>query len=275
MKFLKITAAVLSLVLLTACNSGQSVQTSETVSDTETSALTTTTATEIVATETKPFPETEPAEIAENTEPEYVTVSLNNEFIDFEFIENYQGTTDIGDLADKAVEYLADEFIAKTTDWEFLFPEVTDEIPDKYTDGEKIVPKFQAAYPNDYDGDGRTETFIVLNAPRFGYNILQSYLVFADSCGNMELIDSFCREYPVQFLNYGRDKQIIFGGQGEFGPESHRSLFGVKDGKAVLHYSLRGGFQKENCFLSSFGWQDTTYFKAILFLRTAAAIWSL
>lgn len=41
MKFLKITAAILSLALLTACKSGQPVQTSETVSETEISAVTT------------------------------------------------------------------------------------------------------------------------------------------------------------------------------------------------------------------------------------------
>ncbi len=41
MKFLKITAAILSLALLTACNSAQSVQTSGTVSESEMSAVAT------------------------------------------------------------------------------------------------------------------------------------------------------------------------------------------------------------------------------------------
>ena len=63
MKFLKITAAILFLAILTACNSGQSVQTSETVSETEASAVTTkaTTATE-TETETESEKETVPAD---------------------------------------------------------------------------------------------------------------------------------------------------------------------------------------------------------------------
>lgn len=266
MKRSKIFSVIFSLVIFTACNNKQIPQTSATVSETESTAVT---AASETTTETSA--ETEPAEAAEKDEPEYVEVSPNNEFIDFDFIEDYKGTDDIGDLADKAIQYLANEFIAKTTDWKFLFSEVPDTVPDKfadYVDGSgKVIPKFKTAYPNDYDGDGRTETFIVLNAPRFEYDVLQSYLVFADSRGNTELIDSFCREYPVQFLNYGRDKQIIFGGEGEFGVESHRALFGVKDGKAVVHYRLRGGFKKDNCFLSAYGWQGCG---AMMYYDTAA-----
>lgn len=63
MKFLKITAAILSLALLTTCKSGQPVQTSETVSDTETSAVTTTATTSTeTETETETEKETVPAE---------------------------------------------------------------------------------------------------------------------------------------------------------------------------------------------------------------------
>ena len=63
MKFLKFSAAILSLSILTACKSGQSVQTSETVSESETSAVTTseTTAT-TTETETETEKETVPAE---------------------------------------------------------------------------------------------------------------------------------------------------------------------------------------------------------------------
>ena len=183
MKRSKIFSVIFSLVIFTACNNKQIPQTSATVSETESTAVT---AASETTTETSA--ETEPAEAAEKDEPEYVEVSPNNEFIDFDFIEDYKGTDDIGDLADKAIQYLANEFIAKTTDWKFLFSEVPDTVPDKfadYVDGSgKVIPKFKTAYPNDYDGDGRTETFIVLNAPRFEYDVLQSYLVFADSRGN-------------------------------------------------------------------------------------------
>lgn len=85
MKKIKITAAILSLTLLTACKSGQSVQTSETVSETEASIVTTSettampTETEsatsaITTTAAETVPETEPAEVAEKKEIEYVQV---------------------------------------------------------------------------------------------------------------------------------------------------------------------------------------------------------
>ena len=252
MKKQKLLAALAAAILLTACNTDSAGNAGE---QNVTASQTAESISEISA---KTTAETE-ASSENNTEPEYVEVSTGNEFIDFEFIEDYQGTTEIGDLADKAAEYLAEEFIAGTSQWNFLFSEVPDTIPDEFADyidsDGKILPKFQTAYPNDYDGDGKTETFIVLNAPRFEHDVMQSYLVFADSDGNMELVDSFYNPAPVQFLNYGMDKQIIFGGEGLFGVESHSTLFGVKDGNAIVHYRLRGGFRKENCFLSSFGFQ--------------------
>ncbi|MBD5141227.1 MAG: hypothetical protein HDT25_07435 [Ruminococcus sp.] len=256
MKFLKITAAILFLAILTACNSGQVQQASETVSETETSAVTTsaTTAT-TTETETEPLPETESAEIAEETDNKYVEVSARNEFIDFEFIENYQGTTDIGDLADKAVEFL------KTTDFysdsmnnisEFSDKEFSDYIKDGV-----IVPKFSIAYPNDYDGDGRTETFIMVDMPYFWSEfrpVIRNILIFADSGGEMEVIGDYSYFKPERYLvllNYGKYKQIIFGGDGTCGADMHTVLYGVKDGKAVEHFGVRGSFKKENCFLTA------------------------
>ncbi|MDE6746881.1 MAG: hypothetical protein K2J72_09625 [Oscillospiraceae bacterium] len=256
MKKQKLLAALAAVILFTSCNTGSADNAGE-QSVTEASAQVTTSVPEMSAETTA---ETE-APAGNDIEPEYVEVSAGNEFIDFEFIEDYQGTSDIGDLADKAAEYLAEEFIAGTSQWNFLFSEVPDTIPDEFADyidsDGKILPKFQTAYPNDYDGDGKTETFIVLNAPRFEYDVMQSYLVFADSDGNMELIDSFCNPSPVQFLNYGMDKQIIFGGEGVFGVETHSTLFGVKYSKSIVHYRLRGSFRKENGFLSSFGFQGS------------------
>lgn len=257
MKFLKITAAILSLAILTACNSGQPVQTSETVSETEASAVTTASTTE---TET----ETEPAETAKETENEYVEVSARNEFIDFEFIENYQGTTDIGDLADKAVDFL------KTTEYysdsmkniaEFSDEEFSDYIADGI-----IVPKFSIAYPNDYDGDGKTETFIMVDMPYFWNEfrpVIRNILIFADSDGVMEVIGDYSYFKPERYLvllNYGKYKQIIFGGDGTCGADMHTVLYGVKDGKAVEHFGVRGGYEKDNCFLKVNGYQGSHCF---------------
>ena len=97
----------------------------------------------------------EETEVPENDEPEYVEVSPGNEFIDFDFIEDYRGTTDIGELADKAVEFL-------TTTEEYAeamshFDEIDEEFGYPYIADGKIIPQFEIAYPNDYDGDGRTD----------------------------------------------------------------------------------------------------------------------
>lgn len=252
MKRLKISAIILSLSILTACNLGQSVQTSETVSESETSTVTTSATT---ATTTETETETDPAEIAEENEIEYVQVSVGNQFIDFEFIENYQGTTDIGDLADKAVDFF------KTTD-EYAesmknISEFSDEeFPDYIVDG-VIVPKFRTAYPNDYNGDGRTETFIAVDMPvRYYYdNILTSFYIYADCVGRMTLLNvSGKPDENVVFLNYGKDKQIAFGG-GISPYGSINYLYGVKYGDPVLLYSEQAGLEKRACFLRSHGFQ--------------------
>lgn len=194
-------------------------------------------------------------EAADESEREYVGVSEGNEFIDFEFIENYQGTTDIGDLADKAVEFL------KTTEYYSdsikNIPEFTDgEFSDYIADG-VIVPKFNIAYPNDYDGDGSSETFIVVDMPYYWGNfrpVIRNILIFADSGGTMEVIGDYSYFKPERYLallNYGKYKQIIFGGDGTCGADMHTVLYGVKSGKAVEHFGVRGGFKKENCFLTA------------------------
>lgn len=89
MKFLKITAAILSLALFTACKSGQPVQTSETVSETETSAVTTISATETeTETETKMETETE-----KETVPAEDDIAFDNELVSdlADIIEKHNG----------------------------------------------------------------------------------------------------------------------------------------------------------------------------------------
>ena len=262
MKFLKILSVILSLLLLTACNSGQSVQTSETVSETETSAVTTTTA---AKTTTKTETEAEPAKAAEEDEAEYVEVSPNNEFIDYEFIENYQGTTDIGDLADKAVDFLkTTEFYADSMK---NISEFSDEEFSDYIKDGVIVPKFNIAYPNDYDGNGRTETFIMVDMPYKTsiMTVIRNFLIFADSGGHMEMLSDFSYfdTNSAQLLDYGKFKQIVIGAYGIVGADDHTILFGVTNGKAKKLYGGRISFYKSDCFVCTFGRQgsgDFMYF---------------
>ena len=296
MKLLKITAAILSLAILTACKSGQPVQTSETVSETETSTVTTSATTTAMTTETETttsimtttaaetVPETEPAEVAEEKEIEYVQVSEGNEFIDYEFIENYQGTTDIGDLADKAVEFVkTTEQYAKSMEdiGNFSYAAINNIITNEeyakeqadkvapYIDGGSIQPLVSAAYPADYDGDGKTEIFIVVDIPYivWSYPDVWSFLLFVDSSGDTTptLLD-FYEGYSASMLDYGKDKHLIFGGWDSM--HSYASIYGVKDGKPVTLYDHAAGgyFRKTDCFLSVFGLQglsDFMYFDTV------------
>lgn len=264
MKKIKLFGVLLSAVMLGACSEVPAEQT-ESVSETtvsESIEITAETASETTSEQSE--------EITEDTaEPavEYVQVSPDNEFIDFEFIEDYQGTTDIGELADKAVEFF------KTTE-EYsesmkIISEFTEEEFAPYIEDGKIIPKFNIAYPNDYDGDGSTETFIIIKMPysppnlRKGLVTVRDFVIFADKDGNMEIIDETSNMYPVQLLNYGKFKQIVIGGEGMSGVESHTILYGVKDGRLAKLYGDRCRFAKEDCFLSVSGWQsrrDFMYF---------------
>lgn len=265
-KIFPITAAIAAIALTAAFSScaedgGAADITEQITESTEavtTSEVTETTTETVMTTATACFEEEEVQEPAE----EYVHVSADTEFIDYEFIEDYRGTADIGDLADKAVEFLmtTEEY----ADAMSKIDEIDEEFGEPYIADGKIVPQFETAYPDDYDGDGSTETFIILKMPmRNTYSMLHSFFIFADSGGNMTLLDNISGAYDTLFLNYGKYKQITFGGSDTAGAEDHIVLYGVADGKVKEMYSGRGSFAKEDCFLSFFGWQgrrDFMYF---------------
>lgn len=263
MKNLRLFGVMLSAAMLVSCSgSGGSPQENTAESSATTSEAMETATTTVSETEKI----TEKEEVPEPAE-EYVEVSPDNEFIDFEFIEDYKGTTDIGDLADKAVEFLKEsEFYSKSME---NISEFTDEEFVPYIEDGVVVPKFNMAYPNDYDGDGNTETFIIIKMPysppylRDGLVIVRDFVIFADKDGNMEIIDETSNMSPAVLLNYGDFKQIAIGGEGTCGVEAHTVLYGIKDGRLTMLYGDRCRFVKEDCFLSVFGWQgrrDFMYF---------------
>ncbi|MDE6762169.1 MAG: hypothetical protein K2J73_00605 [Oscillospiraceae bacterium] len=226
----------------------------------------------------------------DSNEPEYTEVSEGNEFIDYEFIEDYQGTVDIGELADKAVSFMKEseqykrsadsvesftkEGLLKNPDIAYNLEEAerrSAEFAEYISDG-VIEPKVAVAYPADYDGNGSTETFIIIKMPysplglRDGLVTVRDFVIFADRDGNMKILDETCNMYPVQFLDYGSFKQIAIGGDGMAGVEAHTVLYGVKDGKVEKLYGDRCSFAKEDCFLSTFGWQgrgDFMYYDTV------------
>lgn len=212
--------------------------TSETSSQSETSAETTT----IITT----------AAVTVTSETTSVTAQKpkQSKFVDFEFTE-LKGTANIGKLADKAVEFIktTDEYILSMAD---IF-ELKGGEYDDYISNEKIIPRITGAYPDDYDGDGKTETFIMLELPRvdaYSYEYTHKYFVFADSSGNMTLLDNTPQSAPVCLLNYGKVKQVIFSAYSpSAAAEEHYSIYGVKNGQAELLCTSQMDYRKNKCFL--------------------------
>lgn len=275
MKKYRLFGVLLSAVMLAACSgnaaeeeisetvSESTVTTAETMAETASKTTTETTTEQVTETTTT---ETEAEEIPQAAEEKYVQVSPDTEFIDYEFIEDYQGTTDIGELADKAVEFLmtTEEY----ADAMSKIDEIDVEFGEPYIKDGKIFPQFETAYPADYDGDGSTETFIMLKMPmRYSFSLLYRFFIFADSDGNMTLLDHNCDIYDTIFLDYGKFKQITFGGSGSIGAEDITFLYGVVDGEVKTLYLGRVSFSKEACFLSTYGWMSSGEF---MYYDTAA-----
>lgn len=267
-KIMCAAAAVLSAALA-ACTAGDYAEVTEDTASVTAEETATETTTEQAAEETSEAEEEIPQAEEETSETEvYVQVSEDNVFIDYKFIEDYQGVTDIGVLAAGAVEFLTEsEYYAESTE---NIGEFTDEKFKKYFDeAGNILPRLRTAYPEDYDGDGSTETFIIVDMPYMVWNVPteRSFLIFADNRGEMTLLDNASVIYPTTLLDYGDFKQLTFGGSGVVGIDDHTLLYGVVNRKAKELYGIRGEFYKKDCFLSAFGAQSTG---AFMYYDTAA-----
>lgn len=270
MKHKFLYAALVFAMLLTACNAAadEGVTASQTTAETSSAVTEASSETEATTYETTAVSETETEPTAsEAPEEEYAEVSPDNVFIDFKLIEDYPSATITSTLGAKAVDFLAEsEYYADTEKKLDLF--TGEEFKEFFDEGGNIVPKLRAAYPEDYDGDGKTETFLLVDMPyERNSAAVQSFFIFADSNENMTLLSDNSNLYPVQLLDYGSFKQIILGGYGDIGADDVKLLYGVKDGKTEQLYAIRGGFEKFGCFLSTFGWQGSGDF---MYFDTAA-----
>lgn len=291
MKKSKMICAVLAAAMLAGCAANtKDNETAEEVLQSPTIMTTTETTmpTEITTEQTTTAAEqTTVSEVSETEDASPVNLSLETEFIDYKFIENYEGTKDIGELADKAVDFVKSGEIYKKTmaDFNTLLTEGKLVDPDTetqieyddfisrfsdYISNDVIEPVLIAAYPNDYDGDGKEEAYIIVEMPeRWGYGVYfgkRDLVIFSDKDQNMEIVDEISDMYPPILLDYGSFKQITIGGSGSCGAEDHTCIYGVQDGKSVKLYFIRGSFCKEDCFLSTFGWQgsgDFMYFDTV------------
>lgn len=251
----KVLAFITALMCIALCGCGNT----ENAEVSETEHITTT---EVSVYTTMPIDlleENEQSETAEEIEEQAEAVS-DAKYIDYAYIENYIGTKDIGDLADKAVEYFTTTDIYKeTVKYSSMYYDDYDEYFSE--DSGELRPVFNEAFTEDFDGDGKNEYFIILDMP-YQYNeedkpFLWNFLVYADSNENMTYLDQFSNMYTPQLLDYGSFKQVILGGYGRFGAEDHRGLWGVKDGSANELYFFRGSFFKQDCFLTTYGWMGS------------------
>ena len=272
--FLSVLAVLCAaMTACTAANDGES-NVSETESVTaevsaETTSETTETSVETTSLSTVETSETTALTTAETTVTENVPekISVNAEeltFTDFAFIEYYKGSKQEDETSKKAIEFLkTTEEYAQSQKYSDFYKE---KYPEYFDENGVIIPKLLESYTEDYDGDGRDETFLLIDMPYSNYintddpsdsfSAVYSFLIFIGNDGNTELIDHNCGIYPPQMLDYGYNKQLVIGGSGSCGAEDHTIIWTVRDGKALCLYAFRGGVYKQDCFISVFGWQS-------------------
>lgn len=229
----------------------ESVIPSETTSGT-TTVTTSETAETIETTETAKTEET----------PEIIYVkSEDMSFTDFAFIEYYKGSKDADEASEKAIEFLktTEEYLQSQKYSDFY----KEKYPEYFDENGVLVPKLNESYTEDFDGDGKTEVFLLIDMPyshgnpNTDFSAVYSFLIFIGNDGNAEPIDYNCGLYYPQLLDYGYNKQLVIGGSGSCGAESHTIIWAIRDGKAASLYGFRGSVYKQDCFVSTFGWQSS------------------
>ena len=245
-----VTAEVSAEITSETTETSVEITSLSTVETSETTALTTAETTEMAVTENV---------------PEKISVNAEDmTFTDFAFIEYYKGSKQEDETSEKAIEFLkTTEEYAQSQKYSDLYKE---SYPEYFDENGVIIPKLLKSYTEDYDGDGREETFLLIDMPYSNYintddpsdsfSAVYSFLIFIGNDGNAELADYNCGIYIPQLLNYGNNKQLVIGGSGSCGVEDHTRIWTVRDGKAVSLYGFRGGVNKQDCFVSVFGWQS-------------------
>ena len=279
MKHIKIIIAALLALTLTACSDTNTAEVSEPLLTETTTEITTTETQTETTMESTTAEETVTSQVT--TEEEVITtldteetvsedendITSKLDFFDYKFIENYQGTTDIGKLADKATAFLMEsEYYSEAMK---NAEDMTEQFAEYFDNNGKIIPKLNNAYPEDYDGDGKNETFIIIDMPYVAIEgnapAVRSFLVFADSNENMNILSNASSLYDTILLDYGDFKQITFGGAGQIGADDNTVLYGVTYGNAVELLSGRNNWSKMDCFLTQTGWMSDW---SIMFFNT-------
>ena len=261
-----LSALAVLCAAMTACTAandgGSSVSETESVTVTVSSVTSSETTAETSETTALTTAETT---VTENV-PEKISVKAEDmTFTDFAFIEYYKGSKQEDETSEKAIEFLkTTEEYAQSQEYSSYFKE---EYPEYFDENGVLVPKLHESYTEDYDGDGRDETFLLIDIPYSNYintddpsdsfSAVYSFLIFIGNDGNTELLDHNCSLYYTEFIDYGCNKQLVIGGSGSCGAEDHTIIWTVRDGKALCLYAFRGSVYKQDCFISVFGWQSS------------------
>ena len=273
-----ISAVALMCAAMTACtaaNDGENNAsemesvTAEISAETIETAVETTSLSTVETSETTALTTSETAETAEMTvtekAPEKISVKAEDmTFTDFAFIEYYKGSKQEDETSKKAIEFLkTTEEYAQSQKYSDLYKE---SYPEYFDENGVLIPKLHESYTEDYDGDGRDETFLLIDMPYSNYintddpsdsfSAVYSFLIFIGNDGNTELLDHNCSLYYTEFIDYGCNKQLVVGGSGSCGAEDHTIIWTVRDGKALCLYAFRGNVYKQDCFISVFAWQS-------------------
>lgn len=241
----------------------------ETTSETIETAVETTSLSTVETSETTALTTSETAETTEmavtEKDPEKISVKAEDlTFTDFAFIEYYKGSKQENETSKKAIEFLkTTEEYAQSQKYSDLYKE---SYPEYFDENGVLIPKLHESYTEDYDGDGRDETFLLIDIPYSNYintddpsdsfSAVYSFLIFIGNDGNTELLDHNCSLYYTEFIDYGCNKQLVVGGSGSCGAEDHTIIWTVRDGKALCLYAFRGNVHKQDCFISVFAWQS-------------------
>ena len=103
---------------------------------------------------------------------------------------------------------------------------------DLITSGE-AKHEFNSAYEFDFDGDGKTERFILVDVPQTyeDQQCTASLLIYEDSSGNMSVVGFGDSVKAINIIDYGEFKQFVLSCNGLYGYREHAAIYGVVSGK--------------------------------------------
>lgn len=174
----------------------------------------------------------------------------DGKFMDYKLVTRCpsEDTRKLGAAGDKAVKLIKEtelykENAANASAFDEIFLD---------RDGNPIAEP-TAAYPNDYDGDGRTETFVFarimcVDTEDDNSVYFHNYALFADSGGTVTMLPDIGYSSDAALIEYDSFKHIVIGNH------ECKYIYGVKDGKAEkLSAAINdsNGVDADGCFIEA------------------------